>query len=313
MNMASIFMAMIQLFLILIVGWVGQKSGIFPDNAQVVLTKLVVYITTPCTVLYSVLSNDNLPGLGTVVELLLISVASYLVVGALSLLAVRLLRVPQGSRGTYANMILFSNCGFIGFPVVQAIFGHEAVFYNAVLNIPFYPFMYIAGVYLLIRDSAWQGGEQKKLELKWTTFASPCVLASVAAVVLALTGWKFPGVLTDTIGTIGNITTPGALLVIGISIARQPLRRVLGSPRIYAMALLRLIVLPALVWFGLHFFLTDPVLLGVCVVVFAMPTATTVSMLAGEYGADEPSAVQGVFVTTVLSMVTIPVLMSVLM
>lgn len=311
--MTSIFMAMIQLFLILIVGWVGQKSGIFPDNAQVVITKLVVYITTPCTVLYSVLSNDNLPGLGTVVELLLISVASYLVVGALSLLAVHLMRVPKKSQGTYVCMMMFSNCGFIGFPVVQAIFGSDAVFYNSVVNIPFYPFLYIFGVYMMIRDSAWQGGAQKKMELKLSTFLSPCLVASLLAVVFAIGGWKLPGVLTDTIGTIGNITTPGALLVIGISIARQPLRRVLGSPRIYAMALLRLIILPALVWFGLHFFLTDPVLLGVCVVVFAMPTATTVSMLAGEYGADEPSAVQGVFVTTVLSMVTIPALMSALM
>ena len=61
MNVTSIFMAMIQLFLILIVGWVGQKSRVFPDSAQAVLTKLVVYITTPCTILYSVLSNDNLP------------------------------------------------------------------------------------------------------------------------------------------------------------------------------------------------------------------------------------------------------------
>lgn len=311
--MTSIFMAMIQLFLILIVGWVAQKCKMFPDSAQAVITKLVIYITTPCTILYSVLNNSNLPGLGTLVELLLISTACYLGVWVLSLLAVRLMRVPPKSRGTYVCMLMFSNCGFIGFPVVQAIFGSDAVFYNSVINIPFYPFMYILGVYLLIQDSAWQGGEQKKLELKWTTFASPCVVASLLAVVFAIGGWKLPQVLTDTIGTIGDITTPGALLVIGISIAKQPLRQVLGSPKIYLMTALRLVVFPVLIWFCLHFFLTDPVLLGVIVVAFAMPTATTVSMLAGEYGADEPSAVQGMFITTLLSMVTIPVLMTVLM
>ena len=73
--MMSIFMAMIQLFLILIVGWVGQKCRVFPDGAQAVITKLVLYIATPCTILYSVLNNDNLPGVGTLVELLLISTA----------------------------------------------------------------------------------------------------------------------------------------------------------------------------------------------------------------------------------------------
>lgn len=313
MNVTSIFMAMIQLFLILIVGWVGHKCRVFPDSAQTVLTKLVVYITTPCTILYSVLDNDNLPGLGTLLELLGVSVACYVVVGALSVAAVRLMRVPEGSRGTYVCMLLFTNCGFIGFPVVQAIFGPEAVFYASVLNIPFYPALYTFGVYLLMRDSARRGGGEKKLELKWSTLISPCMVASLLAVLLALTGWGLPGVLTDTIGTIGNITTPGALLVIGISIAKQPLRQVLGSPRIYIMAALRLVVLPVLVWLGLHFFLTDPMLLGVAVVAFAMPTGTMVSMLAGEYHADQPSSVQGVFLTTLLSMATIPVLMAVLM
>ena len=119
--------------------------------------------------------------------------------------------------------------------------------------------------------------------------------------------------LTDTVATIGNITTPGALLVIGISIAKQPLRRVLGSPRIYALAALRLVGLPVLFWLGLRWFIADPVVLGVIVVVFAMPTATMVSMLAGEYGGDEEAAVQGVFLTTLLSMVTIPLLMALLM
>lgn len=311
--MTSIFMAMIQLFLILIVGWVAQKCRLFPEGAQAAITKLVLYIATPCTILYSVLNNNNLPGVGVMVELLLVSTACYVAVGLLSLLAVWLMRVPQGSRGTYVCMLLFSNCGFIGFPVVQAIFGSDAVFYNSIVGIPFYPLLYIFGVYMLIRDSAWQGGEQKKLELKWTTFASPCVVASLLAVAFAIGGWKLPGVITDTIGTIGGITTPGALVVIGISIAKQPLRLVLGSPRIYIMTALRLVVFPALVWFVLHFFLTDPVLLGVIVVVFAMPTATAITMLAGEYGADEPATVQGAFVTTVLSMITIPVLVSVLM
>ena len=84
---------------------------------------------------------------------------------------------------------------------------------------------------LLARDGARRGGAARKLELKWSTFVSPCLVASLLAIVLALTGWKLPQVLTDTVATIGNITTPGALLVIGISIAKQPLRRVLGSPQ----------------------------------------------------------------------------------
>ncbi len=313
MNLSSIFSAMIQLFLILIVGWVGHKTKVFPAETQTALTKLVVYITTPCTILYSVLNNSSLPGIGVMVELLLVSSACYIAVAALSLLAVKLMRIRPGSRGAYVCMLLFTNCGFIGFPVVQAIFGADAVFYASILNIPFYPCLYTLGVYLLSKDAADRGLGQAEIALSWRTFVSPCMVASVAAVVLALTGLKFPAVLTNTIGTIGNITTPGALLVIGISIAKQPLREMLGSAKIYLMSALRLIVLPVLIWFVLHFFLRDQTILGVIVVTFAMPTATMVSMLADEYGSDQRAAVQGVFLTTLFSMVTIPLLMAALM
>ena len=168
-------------------------------------------------------------------------------------------------------------------------------------------------MYLLSKDAADRGLGQAEIALSWRTFVSPCMVASVAAVVLALTGLKFPAVLTSTIGTIGNITTPGALLVIGISIAKQPLREMLGSAKIYLMSALRLIVLPVLIWFVLHFFLYDQTILGVIVVTFAMPTATMVSMLADEYGSDQRATVQGVFLTTLFSMVTIPLLMAALM
>ena len=304
---------MIQLFLILIVGWVGHKTKVFPAETQTALTKLVVYITTPCTILYSVLNNSSLPGIGVMVELLLISSACYIAVAALSLLAVKLMHIHPGSRGAYVCMLLFTNCGFIGFPVVQAIFGADVVFYASILNIPFYPCLYTLGVYLLSKDAADRGLGQAEIALSWRTFVSPCMVASVAAVVLALTGLKFPAVLTNTIGTIGNITTPGALLVIGISIAKQPLREMLGSAKIYLMSALRLIVLPVLIWFVLHFFLHDQTILGVIVVTFAMPTATMVSMLADEYGSDQRATVQGVFLTTLFSMVTIPLLMAALM
>lgn len=314
MNLSSIFLTMLQLFLIMLVGWVGHKSRVFPEATQSVLTKLVVYITTPCTILYSVLNNDNLPGVGTLVQLILISTGCYVLVALLSFLAVRLLRIPEGSRGTYICMLIFTNCGFIGFPVVQAIYGSSAVFYAAVINIPYYPVLYTLGVWLLTRDAAvTQGSAQKKVRLDIATLISPCMVASLLAIVFALTGWKLPSVLTDTIASIGNITTPGALLVIGISIAKQPIREMLGSVKIYLMSLVRLIVLPAIIWLALRPLISDATLLGVVVVTFAMPTATMVNMLAAEYHSDEPSSVKGVFITTLLSMVTIPILVAVMM
>ena len=135
----------------------------------------------------------------------------------------------------------------------------------------------------------------------------------MVTIVLAITRIKFPAVITDTIGMVGNITTPASLLVIGISIAKQPLRNMLGSAKLYLLTVLRLLVLPALLWAVLRLFVTDPLLLGVAVVIFGMPVATMVPMLAGEHHADETDAVRGVFLSTVLSVITIPLLVTVLM
>lgn len=306
-------MAMVKLFLVLIVGFVCHKGKVFPDSAQTVLTRVVLYATTPCTILYSVLSNDNLPNIGTIALLLLASLVCYAVTALVAVTVVKLLRIRPGERGVYISMLLFSNCGFIGFPVVQTIFGDEAVFYASVCNIPFNLLLFTLGAWLMQRDSVQRGSGSKALKLSPASFLSPCLVASVLAVVLALTKWRAPGVICDTIGMIGDITTPASLLVIGISIAKQPLKNMLGSPKLYLLTAVRLLVLPALVWAILHPFVNDTLLIGVAVVLFGMPVATMVPMLADEHGADETDAVRGVFLSTVLSMVTIPLLVTILM
>lgn len=306
-------MAMIKLFLILIVGYCCHKWRVLPEGAQTALTRLVLYVTTPCTIVYSVLASARLPGPAAIALILGAALICYALAGLLAAAAVRLLRVEPGKRGVFAAMLLFSNCGFIGYPVVQTIFGDDAVFYACVFNIPFNLLIFTLGVWLVQRDGALRGGGERKRKLRLSDLLSPCLVASVMAIVLALTGWRLPEVLTDTVGMLGDLTTPASLLVIGISIARQPLKQMLGSPRLYVLTALRLVLLPALVWGVLQFFITDQMLLGVAVVVFGMPVATMVPMLAGEHGADDADAVRGVFLSTVLSVITIPLLVTVLM
>ena len=304
---------MIKLFLILIVGYCCQKWRVLPEGSQAALTRLVLYVTTPCMILDSVFSSEGLPDAETILLIFLVSLACYAVAALLAAGAVRLLRIAPGKRGVYAAMMIFSNCGFIGYPVVQTIFGDDAVFYTSVFNIPYNLLIFTLGVWLMQRDCARSSGGDQKMKLKLSDLLSPCLVASALAIVLALTKWSAPGAICDTVGMIGNITTPVSLLVIGISIARQPLKNMLGSPRLYVLAVLRLMVIPAVIWAALRLFVADALLLGVAVVVFGMPVATMVPMLAGEHGADDTDAVRGVFLTTVLSMITIPLLVTVLM
>lgn len=302
-------MAMIKLFLILVVGYVCHKVRLFPEQTQTVLTRVVLYVTTPCTILYSVLGSTDLPDAGTIAMLLVVSVVCYAVVGVFAWLAARLLRLSPERRSIYMAMLLFSNCGFIGFPVVQTIFGNDTVFVASVYNLPFQLLLYSLGIYLTQGGKQGQGGGSFKL----SNLLNPCILAAAAAIVLALTGWRTPAVVTDTIATIGDITTPASLLVIGISIAKQPVKQMLGEPRIYILTVLRLAVVPALAWGVAILLLGDALLAGVAAVLFGMPVAAMVPLLAAEGGADDTDAVRGVFLTTVLSMISIPLLVTILM
>lgn len=308
------FMAMIKLFLILLVGYCCHKWKVLPESAQSVLTKLVIYVSTPCSVVHSVFTAEVLPSLQTVLLLLGLSFACYGVLFLVSVPLVKLLRIQPGKQGIYINMLMFSNCLFIGLPVVQAVFGEEALFYLAIFSIPFNPCLYVLGVYLLIRDGHVRGNQDGQAPaFRLSMVFSPVLIASGIAIALAVTRLSLPDVIVDTLSLFNGITTPGAMLVIGISIAKMPLKEVFNSPKIYAMSAARLILFPVLIWFLLRMVLQDPLALGVGVVTTAMPVAASIPMLASEYGSDTQSAVQGVCITTLLSMITIPLLVSILL
>ncbi|MBR1780140.1 MAG: AEC family transporter [Oscillospiraceae bacterium] len=313
MELASIYLVMAELFLVMLVGYCCQRGRLFPEGTQASLTKLVVYLANPCIILSSVLTDEAMPSAGSIVRLLLLSTACYGVMFLLAWLVVRLLRIEPGQRGGYLCMMVFSNCGFVGFPVVQAIFGSGAVFYAAIINMPFYPLLYGVGVYLLLRDkSARQGDGGAQFHFRWVDLLNPNMIASLLAIAIALTGVRFPALFTDTIQTLGGLTTPLALLCIGLMFAKRPLRYILGTPSLWLVCVVRIVVMPVVLWLGLRLFLSEPVVIGTAVAIFAMPVATMVPLLCAEYGADETTAVQGVFLSTVLSLITIPILITLL-
>lgn len=312
MSFFSMFAAMIKLLVILLVGYCCHRWKVFPEGTQGALTRLVLYVTAPCTIVYGVLTNDNLPHWTEVLRLLGLSFLCYGILIVLSMLLLRVLRIPDTSRGAYLTMLVFSNCLFIGLPVVSAIYGGGALLYLSIFSLPFYPFLYIQGVYMMMQDHQHRVGSEQRLKVKLSDMLNPCLIGGLIAIFLAVVQIKVPPLVTDIVGLFNGATTPASLLVIGISIAKMPLRSVLGSPRIYIVSVFRLLVFPVLVWLVLAPFVSDPMIRGVAMVVHAMPVAAAVPMLAFEYGSDEDATAQGVFVTTLLSMLTIPLLVTLL-
>ena len=310
MDFFYVFGKMAELFLIIIIAYICCKCGAFGKEARLHVTRLVLHVAIPGVTLASVLTQDDLPGAAEILGLLAVAFSSYLILIAAAYIVPKLLRAEGAEVGIYRFMVAFANVGFIGYPVTQAIFGDRAVFYTCVFNLPFNFLAFSVGV-IFIRKSAAAGSAQDgaaKSVITYKTFLTPCLISSVLAIILALTGWKGPAFIGDTCTILGNITTPAALLVIGSSLAEMPVKEMFSNGRVYVFALFRLLILPLIVYFIYRGFVRDALLLGECVIISAMPVATNGTMLCLQYKADEKLMAQGTFITTLASLVTIPML-----
>ena len=233
------------------------------------------------------------------ISLAVVAVVNYIVLIGAAYLIPYLFKVNKARKGISRFMLAFGNVSFIGYPVCDAVFGSKAVFCASVLNIPFNLLVFTIGVSFI-------NGGKAKSAFSPKLILSPCVIASLIAVVIAVARISMPTPVGEWFHLLGDLTTPCALLIIGSSLSHIPVRDMLGNRFVYSMTLLRLIVLPLLVGVVLALMGVNAFVSDVAVVLSAMPVATNGIMLCLQYGKDERVMTQGLFFTTLLSVVTIP-------
>ena len=310
MDVFSIFIKMAELFSIMVIGYCCCRFGFFKKQARADLTKVIVNIAIPALNLSAVLTTENLPSRADVFRLMLAAVLFYLFMMLLAVGCSRLPFFPKNKRGLYSFMFSFPNVGFIGYPVTQAIFGSQAVFYTCIFTIPLGLFMYSVGIIFVRQDAEENDGEKTGLfdNISYKLFLTPSTVSAAGAILLALLGIQSHGPVGETCSMIGAMTTPGALLVIGSALAELPVRDMFGNARVYLFAAIRMLAFPALIYLLFGLFISDPLLLGECTILSSMPVATNGTMICLEYGGDEKLMAQGTFITTLFSMLTIPLL-----
>jgi predicted permease len=304
MQISAIISQMAVLFLILAIGYIANRFRIMTAESNSLLTKIVINIAMPCTILSSVMSGEvEMTGNEALFFGLMIAL-TYIIAFILVIPVPRLLRSPKEDAGLYRFLIVFGNVGFMGFPVAQSIFGSASVFYVALFNIPFSIITFSVGILMV-------SGRGEKINPK--LFINPALVASVLAVVIFVLKIKTPAVLADTASLLGRITTPAAMLIIGSTLASIPFKKVFTQWRLYPVTVIKLLIVPVVTWLVLRLFIHDALMLGILVVLSGMPTATSATMISMEYGGNERLASTGVFITTLFSLASIPALVFVLL
>ena len=258
---------MVALFVIVMVGYVAGKCGYMGGEFDRRLSSLVIDITCPALILSSTIGG-TLPDRHLILPLLGISLITYVLLALAAVTLPRLLTRREDDRGVVGFALMFGNVGFIGYPIVASIFGHEAVFYAAVLNLVNTFAVFTVGTMLMLRDDTGQAptlrdgtgptpttvstsAERQGLphtKRGWMKllFSTPMLAAYIAMLIVVFRIDNIPAVVSQPLTLIGNITVPAALLIIGSSMSRLSLRTMMGSPTVYATTCCRLVLLPFL-------------------------------------------------------------------
>lgn len=297
------FEVMITLFVIVVVGYAAGKMNYMGGEFDRKLSSLVINWTCPALILSSAMTGD-LPDRCYILPLLGISAFTYVVLTAAAWGLSRVLTKRSENRGILSFAMVFGNVGFMGYPVVASIFGQQAVFYAAVLNVVNTFAVFTIGTMMI---TGGQGADRERFSKK-VLYSTPMLSAYLSMLIVALGIDNIPGYVSQPLTMIGNITVPAALLIIGSSMSQLPLRALLGTPVVYVTTLLRLCLLPV----GVHFLCLalgfDPYVTSINTVVIAMPVATYGTILCLKYNRDTTLIAELTFITTLLSMITIPLL-----
>ena len=303
--MTILFEKMAMLLLLIALGYLCSRSGLIGPEFNRGISRLVINVFLPAMILSSVINQKLQMTGGEIAFGFLMMVVMIAICYVVGLFAPRLIGIKDGDKGMYSLLVTFMNNGFMGFPLVAALFGDSWVFFASLSNIPFNFLLYTAGV-MQLQDR----GEKAKFNLR--SIMSAPLIATFAALILFICNIRIPSLIDDTVDTVANATVPLSMMSIGLSLGSVPIKDAFIHKRLYGLALLRLIVCPLLVWFVLHFIVTDPIILGIIVVISACPSAVICSILGIKYGRDGIEASEMIFLCTVLSVITMPLLMTVL-
>ena len=302
------FEVMITLSCLVAVGYAAGKLGYLGGDFDRQLSRLVINITCPALILSSAMTG-TLPDRRYILPLLAISVVTYVVLAAVAFLLPRYLTHKKDDEGAIGFALMFGNVGFMGYPVVASIFGHEAVFYAAVLNVVNTFTVFTVGTILITGKSEVGKARFEKKVL----FSTPMLSAYLTMLIVALEIDNIPGAVSQPLTMLGNITVPAALLIIGSSMSQLPLRSLIGNMTVYLTTALRLVVLPLGVYYLTKMLGFSDFVVNTNTVVIAMPVATYGTILCLKYEKDTTMITEATFITTLLSMLTIPLLVLLLL
>lgn len=286
----------ITLIILILVGAFIKRKGIISAAGQKCINDLVIYVVLPCNIVKSFMIDCGDDIFKQFALVLVISICIQFVAVMLGKLLYS--KREEGHRMSLQYGVICSNAGFLGNPVAEGIYGSVGLAMASIYLIPMRIMMWSSGIAIYTKQTDWKATLKKVI-------THPCIIACIIGIILMISQWQLPAILGNSIGYIGSCNTALSMMVIGMILADADIRTMI-SFEVMRFCFLRLILLPLALFVICKVLALPALVTGVCVTLTAMPAGATTSILACKYGQDELFATKLVVVSTVLSMVTIP-------
>lgn len=308
MDIQVIFEQMLMLFAMMSIGYYVWKKEWFDEAAYQKLSKIVVNILNPLLVINGVLGKDASETGSQILINIGFVVFFYALLIGIGFVFVFLLRPSVAERRLYRLMTVFPNVGFMGIPVITGIYGKGCMIYVIFYMLGYNLILYTYGLVLARKAGEDAGGAKPDADKTpaWKRMINPGVVFSVAAVFLFLFQVPAPASVVGFCDYMGNATIPMSMLLIGMSIAKADVKSLFSNGRMYAFTVLKMLLLPIGMILLLRPLPINEMVFGIFALQLAMPAGSIVTLIAKENGADETVCTNGIVLTTLSSIVTIP-------
>lgn len=286
-----------MMFLLIMTGFMLRKFGLITDAGKKCITDVLLYAILPCNIIKAFtadLGSDHWKEFAV-----LLAVAIAVQVLALIICHFCYNRMNAGEKAVYQYATVCSNSGFLGNPVAESVFGSMGLLYASVFLIPQRVVMWTAGVSYFTRETDKRKAYKKIL-------IHPSMIATYIGFIILIFHLTIPIPIYKAVVSLSNCTTAMTMMYVGTILVGVDFKALITKKQLY-YNLIRLVIMPAIIWIGCRLLQIDPLITGVGVLLTSMPAGSTTSLLAAKYEADEESAAKCVVLSTLLSIIAIPV------
>lgn len=290
------------LFIIMFIGAISKRTGIITKEIQNSISAILMKIALPAMVIASSgieRADEVLPNM---LQIFVITVASYIFIIIGTTMFTKIMGYESARSNVFISLVVFANVGFMGYPVVRAFFGEMGVFYASIPNLVFSVLQWTYGVLLF--------NSNKRLDLK--KLLNPGTISSFIAVFLFLLNMRLPSPLQSALNLIGQTAAPMSMLLIGALIGEISITKLFAEKSIYLLCAVRLVLVPTVTALALKALGTNSIVTSICTLMAAMPSGATVAIFANEFDSEELFASIGVFMTSFLSVFSLPLIVYIL-